>query len=128
MDRNKIITDIKNTLGIVPGFINSLADDVLESEWNLFKRFELSETLLPPKYKELVGLGIASVTHCWYCAQFHKAMAEFHGATEQEILETVHYAKFSTGWSTYLNGNIYDKDKFMKELRSIGEYVAEKVK
>jgi len=78
MDRNKIVTDIKNTIGTVPGFINSIPDDALESEWNLFKRFELTETALPPKYKELVGIAVASVNHCWYCVNFHKAMAEFH--------------------------------------------------
>jgi len=127
MDRNKIVTDIKNTIGTVPGFINSIPDDALESEWNLFKRFELTETALPPKYKELVGIAVASVNHCWYCVNFHKAMAEFHGATEKEIQESIHYAKFSIGWSTYLNGNLYDKDKFMTELRSIGEYVSEHV-
>lgn len=128
MDRNKIIAEVKNTLGSVPGFIDSLPDDVLESEWNLFKRFELSETLLPPKYKELVGVAVASVLHCWYCAHFHKAMAEFHGATETEIQEAIHYAKFSNGWSTYLNGNLYDRDKFIKELQSIGTYVSEQTR
>jgi AhpD family alkylhydroperoxidase len=128
MDRNKIISDIKNTLGTVPGFINSIPDDALESEWTLFKRFELSETSLPPKYKELVGLAVASVLHCWYCANFHKALAEFHGATKDEIQEAVHYAKFTSGWSTYLNGTLYDKDKFMTELKNIGEYVSENVK
>jgi AhpD family alkylhydroperoxidase len=128
MDRNKIVTDIKNTLGTVPGFIDSLPDDTLEYEWNLFKRFELTDTEIPPKYKELIGIAVSSIMHCWYCSNFHKAMAEFHGATETEIQEATHYAKFTSGWSTYLNGSLYDKDKFMKELKTIGSYVSEQVR
>jgi AhpD family alkylhydroperoxidase len=128
MDRNKIITEIKDSLGQVPGFINSLPDDVLENEWRLFKQFELTDTNIPHKYKQLIGLAVSSVLHCWYCTNFHKAMAEFHGATEKEIQEATLYAKHSIGWSTYLNGNLYDKDKFMKELKGIGEYVSENVK
>jgi AhpD family alkylhydroperoxidase len=123
MNRQQVIDDIKETLGKVPGFIQSLPDDTLENEWGLFKRFELQETSIPPKYRELMGLTAASVLHCWYCALFHKAMAQMHGATEEEIQEAVHLAKFTNGWSTYLNGSVYDKDKYTKELHDIGEYV-----
>lgn len=123
MDRQKINDDIKETLGKVPGFFKSIPDDTLEQEWGLFKRFELKETSIPPKYRELMGLATASVLHCWYCANFHKAMAQMHGATEAEIQEAIHLAKFTNGWSTYLNGMVYDQDKFMKELHDIGEYV-----
>ena len=123
MNRQKVIDDIKETLGKVPGFIQNLPDDTLEQEWGLFKRFEIQETSIPPKYRELMGLTAASTLHCWYCANFHKAMAEMHGASEKEIQEAVHLGKFTNGWSTYLNGILYDKDKYMKELHDIGEYV-----
>jgi hypothetical protein len=72
MDRQKIIGEIKETLGKVSGFINNLPDDTLEDEWGLFKRFELQETSIPSKYRELMGLTAASVMRCWYCALFHK--------------------------------------------------------
>jgi AhpD family alkylhydroperoxidase len=123
MKRQQVIDDIKETLGKVPGFFQSIPDGALEQEWELFKRFELQETSIPPKYRELMGVATASVLHCWYCANFHRAMAKLHGATDEEIQEAAHYAKFSSGWSTYLNGMLYDKDKFMKELHDIGEYV-----
>ena len=127
MNSQKIKDEIKETLGKVPGFINELPDDTIEYEWGLFKRFEIQETSIPPKYRELMGMAAASVMHCWYCSEFHKAMAELHGATENEIQEAVHLAKFTSGWSTYLNGSLYDKDKFMKELHDIGEYVTARV-
>lgn len=123
MNRNEITSEIKGILGKVPEFLGSLPDDTLEQEWSLFKRFELSDSKLPPKYRELMGISIASVLHCWYCANFHKAMAEFNGATEEEIQEAVHFAKFSSGWSTYLNGMVYDKEKFINELKEIGSYI-----
>lgn len=126
MERKEIVDEIKETLGKVPGFMNSLPDDTLENEWGLFKRFELQESSIPPKYRELMGLATASALHCWYCAGFHKAMAQLHGATDEEIQEASHYAKFSSGWSTYLNGIMYDKDAYVKELHDIGEYVAAK--
>ncbi len=124
MKRQEIIDEIKETLGKVPGFIKNLPDDTLENEWGLFKRFELQESAIPPKYRELMGLAAASVMRCWYCASFHQAMAELNGATEEEIQEAVHLAKFTSGWSTYLNGIMYDKDTYIKELHDIGEYVA----
>jgi AhpD family alkylhydroperoxidase len=124
MNRQQVIDEIKETLGKVPGFIQSLPDETLEHEWGLFKRFELEETSIPNKYKQLMGITAAATLHCWYCALFHKAMAEMEGATEEEIQEANHLAKFTVGWSTYLNGMIYDKDKYQKELKDIGEYVA----
>ena len=126
MNRQQVINEVKETLGKVPGFIQSMPDDTLEEEWGLFKRFELQETSIPPKYRELMGIAAASTLHCWYCTNFHQAMAKLNGATNEEIQEAVHYAKFSNGWSTYLNGMLYDKDKFMKELNDIGEYVTAK--
>jgi alkylhydroperoxidase/carboxymuconolactone decarboxylase family protein YurZ len=51
-------------------------------------------------------------------------MAELHGVSEAEIQEAAHLAKFTSGWSTYLNGRMYDEDTYVKELHDIGEYVA----
>ncbi len=125
MNKNSILTDIKNHLGIVPGFLNGIPEESLQYEWELFKKFQLEESIIPQKYRELIGLGVASVLHCWYCANFHQAAARMYGATDEEINEAVYLAKQSNGWSTYLNGSLYDKEKFMHELEQIGEYVAE---
>ncbi|MBE9541478.1 MAG: carboxymuconolactone decarboxylase family protein, partial [Proteobacteria bacterium] len=43
MNREEIYTDIKEALGLVPGFFDGMPDDSLEMEWNLFKRYELQE-------------------------------------------------------------------------------------
>ena len=75
MSRAEIEADIRETLGIVPGFFGGLPDYLLESEWTSFKSLELGETAIPNKYKELIGLGISAATRCKYCAYFHTEAA-----------------------------------------------------
>jgi len=48
------------------------------------------------------------------------------GATDEEIQEAVHYAKYSLGWSAYLNGMRTDYDQFADEVRRIGEHMMAK--
>ena len=124
MSRETIHAEMKQLLGQVPGFFGSLPDDTLEAEWALFKRFEFGDSSIPPKYRELIGVGVASAERCWYCANFHSALARFHGATDAEVQEAAHLAKFGSSWSTYLNGTLYDHDQFLKELNEIGAYLS----
>ena len=127
MSREEIYTEMKEAIGQVPGFFESLPDASLEMEWNLFKRYALSDDgAIPPKYRELMGLAAAAATHCWYCVNFHTGTAKLHGATDEEIQEATYLAKFGAGWSTYLNGSAYDKEKFLKELHEVGEYLSSK--
>jgi hypothetical protein len=45
-------------------------------------------------------------------------MARIIGATDAEIQEAVHFAKSSSGWSTYVNGMQIDYDQFKKKFIS----------
>ena len=126
MSRETAHAEMKEILGLVPSFFESLPDDTIDGEWALFKRFELGETSIPAKYRELIGIAVASALHCWYCSQFHTALAQFHGASEAEIQEAVHLATLTSGWSTYLNGLLFDHDQFMKQLKEIGEHISKK--
>jgi AhpD family alkylhydroperoxidase len=121
--RAEVEADIKATLGIVPGFLKSLPDTYLADEWRLFKQLELGETLIPNKYKELMGIALHSETKCRYCVLFHTEAAKLFGATDAEIQEAVHYAKLSVGWSAYLNGTQQDYDTFKDELVQVVSYV-----
>jgi AhpD family alkylhydroperoxidase len=86
---------------------------------------ELGKTLIPNKYKELMGIAIHAETKCRYCTLFHTEAARLFGASEEEIQEAVHFAKMTVGWSVYLNGIQEDFDRFSKDLRKMGEYLAE---
>ncbi|MBT2529776.1 carboxymuconolactone decarboxylase family protein [Streptomyces sp. ISL-99] len=124
--RSEVEAEIKETLGLVPHFFSRIPDDLLDYEWEIFKKIELGETLIPNKYKELIGIALHSETKCRYCTLFHTEAAKLFGATDEEIQEAVHYAKNSLGWSGYLNGMREDYDDFEKELGQIKEYLSSK--
>jgi AhpD family alkylhydroperoxidase len=123
--RTEVETEIKETFGLVPSFFARIPDELLDLEWELMKRIELGETLIPNKYKELIGVGVHSETKCRYCTLFHQEAAKLFGATDHEIQEAVHFAKFTVGWSVYVNGIRQDYDQFAEELREMTAYVRE---
>ena len=65
--RAELEADMREILGLVPSFFSQIPDGLLEHEWALFKQMELGETLIPNKYKELMGIAIDSETKCRYC-------------------------------------------------------------
>ena len=103
--------------GLVPSFLKMIPDSSLELEWKLFQRVQFDEGPIPNKYRELIGLAIAAVTKCRYCSLFHTEVAKLNGATDAKIEDTVHFAKSSAGWSTYLNGMQMDYEQFSQKWR-----------
>ena len=85
----------------------------------------LSETAIPNKYKELIGLGVSGATRCRYCTYFHTESARLFGATDEEINEAALIAKNTMGWSTYLNTLQFDYDEFVHEFDQITAHVRE---
>jgi AhpD family alkylhydroperoxidase len=122
MTSKEVYKEIEQTFGKVPTFFKSIPERSLASEWELFKIIQLNESPIPNKYRELIGIGIAAVTKCKYCAFYHTEVAKMFGATDEEIEDAVHYAKASAGWSTYLNGLQFDFEEFKKELLEGIEY------
>lgn len=123
MNRQQVRREIEDTLGVFPSIFQTLPDTSLELEWNLFKQTQLDAGAIPHKYRELIGLGISAATKCKYCIFFHTEMAKLHGATNAEIEEAVHFAKCSTGWSTYVSGLQTDFDQFKQDVQQICEHV-----
>jgi AhpD family alkylhydroperoxidase len=124
--RVEIESDIKETFGLVPSFFKRMPDKFLGAEWQLMKELEFGETLIPNKYKELIGVAVHAETKCRYCTLFHQEAAKLFGATDEEIQEAVHFAKYTSGWSVYLNGIREDYDTFARELKQIGTYISSK--
>ena len=124
--RTDVERDIRETLGLLPSFFKRIPDQFLDAEWTLFQQLELGETLIPNKYKELIGVAVHSETKCQYCTLFHTEAAKLFGATDAEIQEAVHFAKFTVGWSVYLNGIREDYDQFANELQQIGQHLSKK--
>ena len=119
--------EIRETLGLVPGFFESLPDSLLESEWESFKGVELNETAIPNKYKELIGIAVSGATRCRYCAYFHTEAARLFGATDEEINEASLMAMHTMAWSTYLNASQYDYDRFVREVDQAAAHIQSRV-
>ena len=123
MTRQQVYQEIEETFGLVPSMFKSIPDSSLEAEWQLFKRVQLEEGPIPAKYRELIGLAIAGVTKCRYCALYHTEVAKLFGATDEEIEDAVHFAKSTAGWSAYVNGLQLDFDQFKDEILQACEHV-----
>ena len=123
MERKEIYGEMEQMLGLVPSMFKSIPDASLELEWGLFKKVQLEGASLDGKQRELIGLGISAVTKCRYCVYFHCVMAKLNGASDEEIQETIHYAKATAGWSAYINGMALDYNEFTKEMDAICAHV-----
>jgi AhpD family alkylhydroperoxidase len=109
--------------GEVIGFVDLIPDEFIDAEWDLMKRLQFGETLIPNKYKELIGLAVSAATRCGYCTLFHSEAAKLFGASEAEVQEAMHYTKLVGGWSTYLNGMRVDRDEFAAEVARVVAHV-----
>ncbi|HTI35612.1 MAG TPA: carboxymuconolactone decarboxylase family protein [Miltoncostaea sp.] len=123
MSRADVEAEIRETLGLVPTFWSGVPDALIASEWASFTAIELAETLIPNKYKELIGVAVSGATRCRYCVHFHSEAARLFGATDDEIAEAALMAKHTMGWSTYLNAMAFDYEEFVAELEQVTAYV-----
>ena len=123
MSRQDVHNEMKEMFGTVISFVDEIPDEFIDAEWDLIKRVQFGETLIPNKYKELIGLSVSAVTRCRYCVLFHTEAAKLFGATEGEIEEAVHYTKLVSGWSVYINGLQVDYDEFADEVARVTAHV-----
>ncbi|MCW9032905.1 MAG: carboxymuconolactone decarboxylase family protein [Rhodospirillales bacterium] len=61
---------------------------------------------MDPKAKELVAIGIAIATRCDGCITFHVKAAIHHGATREEISETIAMAVYMGGGPSMIYGSL----------------------
>ena len=117
--------DVEETLGMVPGFFDALDEQDLVNEWPNYKRYAFEETVIPPKYRELIGLAVAANIKCPYCQSFHKEAAKLHGATEEELAEISFLASWTARYSALIHAQNYDMDTFEDELEEMGAHLQE---
>ena len=115
--------DVEDSLGVVPGYFEALNEEDLVNEWPNFKRYALEETVIPAKYKELIGLAIAANIKCPYCQLFHMEAAKMHGATEEELAEVAFLASWTARYSSLIHAQNYDFDTFGMELGQIADHL-----
>ncbi len=121
--KGSIRSEIEKMFGKVPSWVEGMPDSALAGFWGMMRDFQLAETAIPNKYKELIGLGVSGATRCRYCALFHTEAAKLFGATDQEIAEAAMMAAHTMGASTFLNAMQTDYDQFERETREAIAYV-----
>jgi AhpD family alkylhydroperoxidase len=127
VDAASAYKDMQMTLGIVPGFLKLFPEQGVAGAWRELKNVQLNpNSAIPNKYKELIGLGVASQIPCKYCVVFHTAAAKAFGASDAEIHEAIAMAAITRHMSTWLNGMQFDEQQFRKELDGMLTYVSRK--
>ena len=122
-DTSAIREEMKQMLGQVPGWVSEMPDAALPGFWALMRDFQLGETKIPNKYKELIGLAVSGATRCRYCTLFHTEAAKLFGATDEEIGEASMMAAHTMGASTFVNAMQIDHEDFKRETLEIVAYV-----
>jgi len=81
---------IKDENGRIPFIIQRMAErpEVLISHL-LYKGEVTGTSTLPPKYVELLSMGIGAALQCSHCVEYHMQAATKKGATREEILEVI---------------------------------------
>lgn len=114
-DRKQVNAEVKELFGEVPSWFASIPDEAVGGFWQLMRDFQLGETRIPNKYKELIGLAVSGATRCRYCALFHTEAARLFGASDEEIAEASMMGAFTMAGSTFLNAQQVDYDEFRRE-------------
>jgi AhpD family alkylhydroperoxidase len=125
MSRSDTEDDIRQTLGQVPSFFESMPDATLENEWREFKVFQLSDTVLTAREKQLIGYAVAAAIHCPYCTYFHESATAMMGTTKEQLEEANRMASETAKYSTYLHGLQVDVGDFKRETDEMGRYLSE---
>lgn len=113
-------TDIRQTFGFVPAFMENYTDQSLPGAWAEAKVIRFgTNTALDTKLKALIAEGVAAQIPCDRISYFEEKAAIADGATQQELLEAVLMSAISRRWSTVLNGAQLDKAEFRKEADKV---------
>ncbi|MGC1927891.1 MAG: hypothetical protein WA667_02870 [Candidatus Nitrosopolaris sp.] len=54
MSYEQTINDTEKTFGMLPEFFKNTPKDILPQMWPLIKKYELGESVIPKKYREMM--------------------------------------------------------------------------
>lgn len=91
-DYAQIANDVLNGVGLM----RDGAPDAMKG-FGALSMAATATRVLDTKTKELMALAIGIAVHCDGCVAYHTKMAHQHGATREELLETVALALYMGG-------------------------------
>lgn len=109
--------EIESMFGFFPIMFDVFPEYALPGAWEAFKELNSPGSQIPPKYRELIQLAVASQIPCIYCIYFHTASAKLFGASDEEIKEAIAHGASTRHWSMILQGNDVDFTAFKKEVQ-----------
>jgi AhpD family alkylhydroperoxidase len=115
-DAEETYENIRDVIGVVPGFAAMYPKAGIEGAWAVTRDFLLQDTALDLKTKALISLAVAAQIPCQYCIWSDTRDALASGASEEEIREAVTVAALTRHWSTIFNGYQIDFETFKREL------------
>jgi AhpD family alkylhydroperoxidase len=118
-------TEIEQTFGSVLSMFDVYPKDALPGVWENFKQMQSPDNVIPPKYRELIQLAVASQIPCDYCVYYHIEVAKAFGATEEEIQETIAHGAQTRHWSMIVQGNQIDFEAWKTEVQAALKYMSE---
>jgi len=122
---DETVTEIEDSFGLVPGYLEALPEQDLINEWPNLKRFMFGASEIEPKNRELVGLAVAAAIGCEYCRHFHKGASQLHGATDEELAEVAFLASYTPRYSAIIQAQDYDVEQFKDEVAQIADHLHE---
>jgi AhpD family alkylhydroperoxidase len=115
-----VFAEIRYELGFVPKFFYRIPERSLRIEWESFKdMFLRADGPIDFKNKELIAIAVAGIKNCPYCTDLHTELAQYHGATQEEIEEAARVAVAVGHWSTFLHSIDYPVRLFKEEVERI---------
>ena len=121
--RRAVEREMAELYGFAPEFWDAVPNAVLQHAWRIHRDFQLEETALPPKVKELIGLALAAHIKCKYCTYFHSQAARFYGARDEELREASTMGGYTAMMSNALTGAEVDFDNFTEEVDRAFEHM-----
>lgn len=128
MKYEETLKEIKTSFGFVPDFFKKTPKDVMIQMWPIFKKYQMGESAIPPKYREMIMLSASAAAKCPYCEMYHREACKMLGATEEELSELAVLVASVGFWSNTLHTMNYDITRFAKELKKAGKYMESKNK
>ena len=117
--------EIEQTFGTFLSMFEAFPEHALPGAWDSFKQLQSPDNAIPPKYRELMQLSVASQIPCDYCIYYHVTVAKAFGATDEEIKEAVAHGAQTRHWSMVLQGNQIEFEDFKAEVDAALIYMSE---
>jgi AhpD family alkylhydroperoxidase len=127
MGRIAVELEMEELAGTALGVLDRVPDELVDAEWRRLRQWLFHETLIPSRYKALIGVAVAASLRCPYAARLQSELARVHGASEAELAEAVQHAALGAGWGVRLSGLEVSPADFAAEVEKVVGHLARRL-